>query len=253
MKQLLCAISVVGLIGCAGVHQGIMLTSADKTVISPIAISVSLNDKLSSEYFGFFDFTLENKSDKWIVVKNVSITFPDSLLNKNINVVAGQDLTIWHEGYLAQKAINEYNKGLAIGAFSVAAGVASMSVKDQTAKVALAAAGTAPLVALPVAELAALRDSVDKAAFFPANHLFAGDIRIPPSMFTRKFLLLNSTNHKHIPYAQSFVLTWQTDTGEKFNMTAHFRDLSDIGTPRWQKSIYKTIIAKQSQQKTSNN
>lgn len=225
-----------------------MLISTDKTVAAPIAISASLNHKLSSEYFGYFDFTLENKTDKWVVVKNVTISFPDSMLNNNIKVVAGQDITLWHEGYLARNAVNQYNKGIALGAFSVAAGVASAAVNDQTAKSVLAAASAAPLVALSVAELSSLRDSVEKSGVFPASHLLAGDIRIPPSMFTRKFLLLNSTNHKNISYAQSFLLSWETDSGETFKMTANFRKLSVYNDYGWQRSIYKRVVEKQVRQ-----
>lgn len=90
--------------------------------------------------------------------------------------------------------------------------------------------------------------TVERSGVFPANHLLTGDIRIPPSMFTRKFLLLNSTNHKNIPYVQSFLLSWQTDSGETFKMTAHFRNLSDYNDHSWQRSIYKRIVEKQVRQ-----
>jgi hypothetical protein len=245
MNPYIYLIPLAVLIGCAGVHKGAMLISTDKTVTAPIAISAFLNQKLSSEYFGYFDFTLENKTDKWVVVKNISILFPDSMLNDNIKVVAGRDITLWHEGYLARNAVNQYNKGLALGAFSVAAGVASAAVNDQTAKTVLAGASVLPLVTLSVAEVSSLRDSVERSGVFPANHLLTGDIRIPPSMFTRKFLLLNSTNHKNIPFVQSFLMTWQTDSGETFKMTANFRKLSDYYNHSWQRSIYKRTAEKQ--------
>ncbi|MCD6025221.1 MAG: hypothetical protein K0Q91_2137, partial [Fibrobacteria bacterium] len=56
--------------------------------LSSVVVSGEINADLSSEYFGYFDITLENKSDRWLTLSKIKVSFPDSQ-SANIRFVTG--------------------------------------------------------------------------------------------------------------------------------------------------------------------
>jgi hypothetical protein len=54
-----------------------------------------LEKDFSSKYFGGFRFLFENKSDKWLTIDNISLTFPDKNAQKYIQILDEEALKIW--------------------------------------------------------------------------------------------------------------------------------------------------------------
>lgn len=183
-SRILLAVACVTLSACASVHTG------RKVDHGGLSVSATLNDKMSSDYFELVEITLENRSADWITLKAPSLDFGEAL-NASIVVPAGERILLWSEAATNVEALREYNRQVVWGSVAVAGAVAAgVSGSNDTMR----AAGTGAMAAgLGVLTVKALQKEYDKAArarIFPASHLYAGDVDLPPGLFLRRWVLI---------------------------------------------------------------
>jgi hypothetical protein len=124
---------VFSLLGCASVNlhnkaHSLNVGENGHPAAPSIDFTWELNNDLSSEYFGYFNFNIHNNSDKWITLTGMRIVFPESTQNRNVRVVLGKQLEEWYTAQQKVIAVSDFNKASALLLVAgVGAGMASFS------------------------------------------------------------------------------------------------------------------------------
>jgi hypothetical protein len=203
--------------------------------LSSVVVSGEINADLSSEYFGYFDITLENKSDRWLTLSKIKVSFPDSQ-SANIRFVTGNDFVQWRDVMAKSIALDEANKKTAMAVVgALGYGLATLSGNRGLQTVgAAAAAGAAGAYAAQ--GFGNWQDSLERAKMFPENHLMGDTVRLLPGLYADRWLLLNSRNHAKMGYVTQVFIEIETTEGEKGRYTLEFRSKSGDASG-WQASL----------------
>lgn len=198
-------VSMAWLAGCASIHPGIMATPLDEsgaamsldTTPRGLTVSCDVDDDLSSEYFSLVSVTIENQTSDWIVIPEVNLSFESEHMASVVRIPAGGDLVQWYDSTIELKRINDHNRSVLLGSLIVAGSVvgAAGSASDSDAGKAVAAVGhlvaAGAATASIVEEVDQTLDQVENAQIYPGNHLLSGNLKVPPGLFVRKFLVLH--------------------------------------------------------------
>jgi len=207
----------------------------DEETKSPIVISAEINNKLSSEYFGMVEFTIENTSDKWIEIEKFDVGVDDENVKDTMLFTLGKDFQIWSSAIIKRNKVEDYNQSLAYGAIILGSSlVASRSNSDSTANAAAGVAGIATL-SLGVESINDARAKIESGVAFPEGNLLSKNLRIPPGLFINAWLLINTTDHDINPPIMSLNLVANYKSGykETFRIPL-YRSYSDLGRYKWQ-------------------
>ncbi len=243
---------------CASVHSGsyavpvnqVNSDTTKKTSIeeglqaeSELIISGKLKRQLSSKFFAFIDLTFENTSQEWVRLTDIKIDFGSEEANENINFTYGTDLSVWFKSTQKRNKIRNYNQQLAIGVITgLGAGIAAGSNNSNIQSLGLMTA-TAGATVLSVNEFNKIQSKIEDAEIFPENHLFAKDFIIPPGLFDKKWLVINSKNHGKIGFITDLYLEYRINDIEKEKVKLQFRSLNTKSQPVWQSDIDRSNIA----------
>ena len=200
-----------------------------------IVVSGEINADLSSEYFGYFDITFENKSDRWLTLSRVKVSFPDSQ-GADIRFVTGNDFIQWRDVMAKSIALDEANKKTAMAVVgALGYGLASLS-GNRGLQVAGAAAAATAAGAYVVQGFGNWQDSLERAKMFPQNHLMGDTVRLLPGLYADRWLLINSRNHAKMGYVTKLVIDIETTEGDKGRYSLEFRQKSGDASG-WQRSL----------------
>jgi hypothetical protein len=216
-------ILILTLSACASIHSGDYakevtetgVISSAKATKSNIVVSGSEITSMSSEFFTMVDITFENKNNKWVEITNIQLSYGDKVLDDNFKVPLGEQLTIWGEAADQNKAIGDYNTGLALSAIAaIGGGVAASSRSKTTQNVGLgvfAASATTLTYRQIVREL----DGLELAKVTPRSHLLHQPFFIPPGLHTKKWITLNLENPLKVPFWEDLVISYKADGKEE--------------------------------------
>ena len=196
-----------------------------------LVISCELDTDKSSNYFGAFNFVFENKSDKWMVLKDIRISFLSEVQNRNVGIPVGVQYSAWVQG---RQNLEDYNNKKAAFLTALVGGLAAATSNDDLTQ----KSG----VALTVVTLAAMANATNYneiVAGLPPYHLLRGDIVIPPGMFMKRWVLLNSTNHKESGYIHTMALQFKDQSGTPQKLYMKFRDSTEKKIGVWQSDDFK--------------
>lgn len=233
---------------CASVHEanyaaevvdnGTMVKTG--TTGLGLLISGEENQKMASRNFGVIEFTFENTTDKWVRINKISVDFGDEAKNSSIFITSGRDIDIWKESIMIRNRIDEYNMNLFLGTLAVLGTAAAVGSNNQSVQNAGAAAALGAFSSLAVRDFLQYRDKIQGTAIFPSGHLFSDGFNVPPGLFVKKWILLNSRNHKDIGFINKIFLTYETDDKKSETVRLVFRErYRDIPhTSSWQNDIY---------------
>ncbi len=200
-----------------------------------LRISTQIDDELSSRNFGMINFIFENVTEDWIRIEKVYFKFDHSEINENVRFVSGNQLNYF------LSAVNEMNREKAMVAAqnraawaAVATGVAaaSSSSKNNYSGVNIitgAAFGAALSMNISQFENS---NKKDNEKLFPAGHLYHKDFVVPPGLYSKKWILLNTKKHKKIGRLRKALLTYVTSKGKKETVEVDLKGYSD-----WQNDI----------------
>lgn len=240
-------LSVLFLCSCASTsfeNKAIGVGEDGKPYVSDLKFTWELNSELSSENFGFFNFSLTNLSDSWYRLTNVKIFFPDSLQNKNVKITLGEELVAWEKAKKHESEISQYNQGGTILLLTaVGIGIASL-VDHDAAKVAGSALVAGAMGSLAVESFNNERDSIRLPPRIPSNHLLVDTILIPPGFTTQHWILLNSNNHKEMGYVDSFKVQYNLNEDRLLSNLVTLRKPNqyNVADRNWQSNYFKKYI-----------
>ncbi len=243
MKKIVLIILIPVIFSCASISNQYSaklynskgkLTDKERSTLG-LEISAEEDNKMSSLYFGLIYMTFENRSDKWIRIRNVTLDF-GSAANDSVRIVSGKDIVAWKDAISKTITIEEYNRSLVLGTIAILGTSAAIAGSKGELKAAGAVAGIGALTALTVEDYNKYISKIENVKIFPENHLMAEDFSIPPGLFTKKWILLNSTNHKKTGKLTSFKMTYNTDNNITESVKVIFRTL--MTNSEWQRDIY---------------
>ncbi len=108
--------------GCASVRKPNMGAPIEGAEGGPsdLVFSASMVRDLSSRYFGYFDFSIENPSERWIRVRVDGIRFDSLGGTPDISFPGREGHANWQEAMRQSQRISDYNQALALGLVTVA-------------------------------------------------------------------------------------------------------------------------------------
>ena len=244
MKKLIVFFLMLAIVGCASVHKGRTAKTLGSGEESRLKISSKINGRLSSEYFGMIEFTLENLTGSWVTVDSVEILIPqENVKDEHVNFTTGEDFNVWGQAIRKRNSVQNYNSSLAFGAIvglSSAASALSDNNKTKRAADSVAVAGTAAYAAKRLGEN---RNSVEGSPIYPSNHLLNKNHRIPPGLFSESWLLINTANDSldvMIDELDIKVTYANKKEPEVYRVTL-FNSSDSRHLIKWQRSIHKRI------------
>ena len=183
--------------GCAMTHPGIRGTSNKKD--SQLVVSVDENTTLSDDFYGFFEYTFENLSEKWKRIKVTNVGFPDFENHIPVN----NDLSAWIEGAELKFKKSRHNMGLLLGSVLAVGGVVAGTSDNKTTQAvgggaAIAAAGTAMAVGVSDSMIAlnAGQKGLHGTVNVPKTHVLV-PFSVAPKSFVRRWIVLKTPKQEN--------------------------------------------------------
>jgi hypothetical protein len=228
--------------GCAGMHKEVMATNASEGAASPLRISAEVNNRLSSEYFGMLEFTIENTTDQWIEIDRF-IVDAGKAQNRHILFTLGKDFETWSRAILARNKIEDFNTAMAFGSIIAGAAVVSSNTSSDSLSDASRIVGGMTVASLGIEGISTLRDSAEGMGIIPEGHLLQEHIRVPPGLFVNAWLLMNTAHHEHnLPITEIYLEAYYHDGGTETFKIPLFRDTDDLGKYAWQSISQKYML-----------
>lgn len=212
-----------------------------KSTSSGLIVSGEELTEFSSPNFGFLVFTIENKSSKWINLKNLKVDFGNELRNQNIKFTSGKDLITWNEAITTQRRISDYNKRVFLSSLVGFGELLIIGSEDEDVQRAGALIGFGALTSLSVDEFNKQKTYLKLSNIFPEGNLFNEEIYVPPGLFVKKWLLVNTNNHQDIGFIDTIFLEYETENGTAERIQLKFRSLET--NTKWQRDVdYNTYL-----------
>ena len=240
----LCAIMLLLINSCASFDSDNRALKIDKSgnVISndnpEFVISGELDDDTPAEYFGLINFTFNNNSDKWVRIENIRVYFDTEEANENVVVTAADDIIAWQEAMDYKIAVDNFNS---VVQHAVIAGLGQGLSESESEGVSalgdfitLAAIGS-----LTIKSIDQYKGEIEYANIFPESHLLAKKFSVPPGLFAKKWILLNTSDST--PYISSINLELTFNNGEVVSYKLKLRDPIPQNGEVWQSKKFKVI------------
>ena len=188
MKLLIPAILLI-ITSCAHIHPGDLGQELNDKYKDELLVSAEIISDFSDPTMSFVSITLENKSDKWIRIKNAEFNCGVDC-NDKVNVIVGDDLITWAKVKNEQIAMNDENASIVRSGISAAGLVVAILGTNSGTVATGAAVATVGLGAESISELSKNKTQLETAKWVPEKHIYSPTI-IPSSLFTRKWLLIS--------------------------------------------------------------
>lgn len=232
--------------GCATVESGSYASPMDArghlasspTTPQGLRISGEEISLMSSPYFGALAFTFENTSSRWIHVRKVGIGFGDAVKDQNVLFPWGEELSSVERATVERAEIRDANTATALSIIAAAGAVGAVAGEHlgggkSTALPTIGGLATAGALAGLVAEHAnEVAAGAAQPPPFPDTHLLAVPFSIPPGLFAKRWLVLNTPAEPKLPCVNALRLDYELDTGQVEHVWLRFRDATS--TSEWQ-------------------
>jgi len=189
--------------GCATINSGsygvpVDASSRPLATAEPAALRISAAEIVrdSNPYFGLVEVTFENASPAWVEIDRIDLDFGTPDRNRSVQIPWGDDIDTWYEAVSVRNAVRAANQQMVLDTLAIV-GAMGRTVGGRHGHGARAtAAGVGG--ALAVGALGALyvndREQAAEAASgkprFGDAHLLSTPIRVPPGLFTKRWILL---------------------------------------------------------------
>jgi hypothetical protein len=236
--------------GCAtteDIRYGVPLDAANRPQAAaappPLVVRASEAPTYSTSYLGLVEVTFENHTGVWKQVDRVALDFGSPAKNQTVTIASADDIDAWEraialllgQGNPAMTAMRTAIEGLGAGPAdrltawlgqreraAVPAGAAGAPVAAGATPVAAGAtpvaAGATPVAAgaTPVAAGAApvaagaATITVPATPSYPEQHLLTTPFRVPPGLFTKRWILLSTPDNPPGGCVDSMILSYET-------------------------------------------
>lgn len=173
-------ISLLLLVSCASTMPGHDIKSNHKTITA----SFEENLDFSNERIHLLQFSIMNKTDKWVEFTGANINSTDQ-----IEILVGNKINSWIEACTLEKQVSDYNLNMILGTVALAgAVVAGSSSHQQTSATALAISlGSVSVMA--VNDIMNSKNKTDLTDALPEKHIFR-PFAIPPHKVIQRWILI---------------------------------------------------------------
>jgi hypothetical protein len=217
--------------GCATVHSGRVAAHVDAEghrvygAGSPLGLVISGREvtDLASPYFGFVELTFENTTASWVRITKIDMNFGTPAKDQNVLVPWGSDIDTWRAATYQRNAIREANTRTALELVAIGGALTASVARHKPAG---AIGGLAALGAIGALTTQAYADRVKEAettAPFPDNHLLAVPFGVPPALFSKRWILLNTQNRPEAGCIRSMYLDYEAEGGQKDRVEIEFK------------------------------
>jgi hypothetical protein len=195
------AVTVATVTGCATISSGPYGVPVDASrhpvpsaPAGPLRVSASELADVSNPYFGLVEFTFENDSPAWVQVDSVDLDFGSPNRNASVQIPWGNDLVVWSDAVEGRNAVRRVNEETALGVVSLLGtlGWAASGHHDHMGGAVAAVGGAvsvASLTALYGTQRVEAADQASAGPRFAGTHLLAMPLRVPPGLFTKRWIL----------------------------------------------------------------
>lgn len=192
--------------GCVVTHgdYGISLNTANQPqVVAPPPLVVSAREAATyaTSYLGLVEVTFENRTDVWKEVDHVAIDFGSKAKNESITIPSGDDIATWERAIRLRRFAEGQAQGstaiewLGLGySFNTLGGWAIQQPGPAAAEGPTAAPGR--VSATPPS--------------YPDQHLLSTPFRVPPGLFTKRWILLSTPNNPPGGCINTMILSYET-------------------------------------------
>jgi hypothetical protein len=239
----LVVLSAVCLAGCATVANGPHgqdlaangQPSAAAAQAAKLKVSAREVVEMASRYFGEIEFVFENPTPEWVRIEKVGLDFGSAAFNQMVYLPWGAQLESWSEATHQRNLIREANDAMAIELLGLGAAVAAAASPSPHA-VAFAG-GLASLAAAGAlgAAVAGQAATTEGGPVFAGRHLLALPIEVPPGLFARRFVVINTPNDQGLGCFSRVILTYELADKSSHKVAVDFRSGADWQErPAWQ-------------------
>jgi hypothetical protein len=148
----------------------------------------------------------------------------------------GNELDIWLESTIDKKRIDEQNKAMLRAGLGILGYTMMRTSKNDAVKTTGAVLLTGVMTSSVISGLKR-RDDFSTAVNLPLKHLFSGDILIPPGLFVKRWIVLNTDNNITKIFLTNITLNMKDDLNNNYDIKLDFRKMED-GPQIWQSEIY---------------
>jgi hypothetical protein len=163
--------------------------------------------RYSSRYFGALVVTFENRTADWVRVERVSLDFQSVPHNDGIFIPWGDDLASWASATEQRDAIREANADAALGVLALGGMVAATAGGRGPAGRVGGVVALGSIVALAANHDEAGLSGALQAQPFGEGHLLTVPFSVPPGLFVRKWIVLN-TRGTGLPCLASVLISY---------------------------------------------
>jgi hypothetical protein len=225
------AAGAIPLSGCATVNSGDYGVALDDSghprSSAPsnerLQISAGERGSLSSPYFGVVEVTFENNTPAWIQIDHIDLDFGTPDKNKSVLIPWGEDIDIWEQATLQRNAIRRANTETVLGLVAIAGSVASAAGGHHAAGGIGGTVAVGALAGLYAQERADAVEATRDPSRFPPTHLLTLPLRVPPGLFTKRWLLLYTAAQPLGGCVDSFILSYETAEHEHGRVLLKFK------------------------------
>jgi hypothetical protein len=243
----LCALVIlVGSPACASVQTGpygAQLDAAGRrlpadTTRLGLKVSARELDDYSSPYFGQLAVTFENTTARWVRIRSMRVRFANDAQNRAVMIPWGDELDSWTVAAGLQREIRQHNTQLSLSGLALGGAALSALSDSSVSQIAGGAVAAGSLTALAIDEVADDAQRLQRPGPFPRSHLLAVPFDIPPGLFARRWIVLNTPGHDPaLGCITTMIIGYETEPGQRERVAVEFR--SAPGRSEWQRSACK--------------
>jgi len=228
--------------GCATISSGpygVPLDGQNRALpakaAGPLKVSAGESGSLASSYFGMVEVTFENDTPGWIQIDRVDLDFGSADKNRSVMVPWGDDIDAWERAIIARNAVETTNMETGLQVLALAGAIAGRGARarDRGAGPVAAVGGVLEIGALGSLYALDREHAAGEAAegiTFSSSHLLSMPIRVPPGLFTKRWILLYTAARPLGGCIDSVILSYDTSAHEHGRVLLKYKDAAS----RWQ-------------------
>jgi hypothetical protein len=188
------------LLGCASVPSSEPAVPIDAqgkpvgatTTSAGLRVSGEELAELASRYFGVLEVTLENPTAEWIHIRRVTLDFGDSARNAAVSVPAGENLRAFLTATEQRNAVRQTNRETALAIAALGGALVGAASPERGVAAAGDAVALTSFAALAVDSRMGAVSAAEQVVMLPESHLLAGLIAVPPGLFVKRWIVLQT-------------------------------------------------------------
>lgn len=169
----------------------------------PLLVSAGEAATYSTAYMGLVEVTFENRTSAWKQVDHVAVDFGSPAKNQSVTIAAADDVDVWERAITMRTALQPIGATTAIEALGIHP-VDKLGFWIGAYHPAAEAAGAAG------APADAQAGAVPPKPSYPDQYLLTTPFRIPPGLFTKRWILLSTSDNPPGGCVSSMILSYET-------------------------------------------